>query len=133
MKLSTKGKEILRQLRAARPSNQKPNARSKPSLKPPMSIYLLKAESLQRYKIGVSRWPNERHQQIQTMSPLLLTMVFRKKMEAEKATVVEHYFHEIFAEKRLHGEWFDLDLRDLETIATTLNLEILMFDKEKTI
>lgn len=69
-------------------------------------IYLMLAEGVSRYKIGLSKKPKERHSTISKQSPFPVSVVACYKvadmLDAEK------YWHQKFDSQRVHGEWFEL-------------------------
>ncbi|MDJ0579368.1 GIY-YIG nuclease family protein [Crocosphaera sp.] len=69
-------------------------------------IYLIQAEGTEKYKIGRSQNPHQRLQYLQTSSPILLKLVFTQW--TINCFALEKALHEIYKEKRLHGEWFHL-------------------------
>ncbi|KFC62759.1 T5orf172 domain protein [Devosia sp. LC5] len=64
-------------------------------------------------KIGISDKPHKRLKQVQTGSPHKLTLAFTFRVwERSWASFSEASFHASHREKRMHGEWFDMDARD---------------------
>ena len=70
-------------------------------------VYLMLAEGVGRYKIGLSKKPKERHSTISKQSPFPVSVIACYKvedmLEAEKA------WHQKFSGQRVYGEWFELD------------------------
>lgn len=75
-------------------------------------VYLIQSGPL--YKIGVSVNPKSRLMSLSTASPNPLRLVWSKKYD--DAYAVEKELHDQFNSKRINGEWFRLDEKDVETI-----------------
>lgn len=77
-------------------------------------IYCLH-DQLGHYKLGLTKHLNNRIKQLSTQPPFELSLEFSFKVLF--ARDYEASLHRRYAEKRLHGEWFDLtpdDLRDIK-------------------
>lgn len=70
-------------------------------------IYILKADGHNWFKIGVSKDPSDRFKILKTLPPfgVYSCRIFR----CENAYRLESVLHNIFADKRINGEWFELD------------------------
>lgn len=66
-------------------------------------VYVLKAEGVAHYKIGVASDVTARVAQVQAASPLPLKIV--ACIEGRPRTV-EQWIHKVLWRHRLHGEWF---------------------------
>ena len=76
-------------------------------------MYLLECNGL--YKIGVTtRSMKNRIKDLQTGNPYIISLVFHKA--CINYIDMEKYFHNKFADKRLVGEWFALDKKDIEYV-----------------
>lgn len=75
------------------------------------NLYLMKDGHTGLHKIGRSVNPSTRERTLQAQVPLL-EMVW----SCEAMLTDESILHEIFANKRVRGEWFDLSLEDIEYI-----------------
>ncbi len=62
-------------------------------------------------KIGFARDPFSRIAGFQTASPYRIVVHERWEIGASSSKYEKH-LHEIFSDKRLNGEWFDLDPED---------------------
>lgn len=78
-------------------------------------IYILKSSS-GHYKIGRTKYLQNRLSQLQTGSPISLKFVHSIKTQDMKA--LESELHHRFASKRVRGEWFNLSPEDVEYIKT---------------
>src|SRR5690606_36217138 len=75
-----------------------------------MWIYLIKCDEDSLYKVGKSKNPNKRVNQLQTGNPDKIRIVHQFK--TENAGKVEKYFHNRYNHCKKEGEWFDLDLKE---------------------
>lgn len=82
-----------------------------PKLPKPGYIYLLHGEGTAWYKIGISVQPTARRHSLGTNSPFPINTV--SCYDVEDMLGVEAWWHETFAHKRKHGEWFELDEYDI--------------------
>ena len=69
-------------------------------------VYLMLAEGVDRYKIGLSRKPKERYSTISKQSPFPVSVIACYKVD--DMIEAEKNWHQKFAEQRVHGEWFEL-------------------------
>lgn len=77
------------------------------------TLYVLKCQNV--YKIGITTTTvKSRLQSLQTGNAYKITRYWSKK--CSNYVQMEKYFHRKFAKKRLCGEWFALDDKDLEFI-----------------
>jgi len=67
------------------------------------------------YKIGKSQDPKTRFRQINSGSPVECYFVYHEKYD-EDVKDLEKEYHNMFADKRIRGEWFDLTEDDLHKI-----------------
>jgi hypothetical protein len=64
-------------------------------------------------KVGISSNPDDRFGSLQTGSPVRLRLVEVYWFESRaEAAAMERQFHESYAARRLHGEWFDVQIDD---------------------
>lgn len=71
-------------------------------------VYLMRNNVNGRHKIGKSIDPNYREKTLQSQEPDVTLLFF-----CSEDIVSEKYLQEMFAEKRVRGEWFDLDANDI--------------------
>ena len=64
-------------------------------------------------KIGKTNDLERRFRNIQAMSPKVLEVRYRILVDPRDVFETERYFHKLFRGKRKHGEWFDLDDKDI--------------------
>lgn len=71
-----------------------------------MEVYLIKQQNTNLYKIGISKDPKVRLNQLQTANPetLELVFVFKTKYDFQ----LENYVHRKFSDANVQLEWFEL-------------------------
>lgn len=92
-------------------------------------VYLFYNPDNKLYKIGITNNVVERRRTIKNQSGSNIQLVGFIELEVnldESSEYLERYLHKWFKEKRVRGEWFSLDLRDL------VSLRQLMFAIEGT-
>lgn len=72
------------------------------------------------YKIGISNKPQYREKTLQSEKPSIVIIISKKFPVRKIAESIEKALHETYSEKRLRGEWFELNLKDVEHIIETL-------------
>ena len=80
--------------------------------------YLYVAKMGEYYKIGISKNPTQRLKKF-TQLPFMLKTILCECVPNYQE--VEKELHEIFNQKRLQGEWFALEEKDIEFIKNYLN------------
>ena len=76
-------------------------------------IYVIKCNEF--YKIGKANNVEKRLKSLQTANPYTLDVIIVKK--AKNSYTMETFFHNLFSDKRIHGEWFKLEDSDLSFIS----------------
>lgn len=76
------------------------------------SIYIM--ECAGKYKIGLSRDVERRRKQLDNR-PFKTTIIYKSPV-MEEVYDLEAALHDIYKEKNIKGEWFDLSQTDIETI-----------------
>ena len=84
-------------------------------------VYLMHDTSNDYYKIGISNNPSYRERTLQSEKPTIEVIISKKFPVRKIAESIEKALHETFSEKRLRGEWFELDLIDVGHIKETLS------------
>lgn len=82
-------------------------------------LYVIYNFTTQLFKIGISKNPYNRIRQLRTQSGCKLHMYFNIAFECnydEHNKIAEEYLHKYFSSKRVSGEWFLLNSRDLVKI-----------------
>lgn len=83
-------------------------------------VYLMQDLSTSYYKIGLSKTPEYRERTLQSEKPTI-RMICHKKLPSRKiAEAFERALHNAFADKRIRGEWFNLDENDVVQIEESL-------------
>lgn len=83
-------------------------------------------------KVGMSDSPQSRLASLQTGSAVKLNLLFaRKARDRDHALYHENMFHEVYAEHRMAGEWFDLPADEaIEGVETSFEIEIWHLEEE---
>lgn len=74
-------------------------------------IYLMLNKRNRFVKVGVSNNPTFREQTLQSEEPEI-ELIFKQETRA----YVERFLHHVLKEKRVRGEWFELDQKDIESV-----------------
>lgn len=82
----------------------------------PGYVYLIESvgDPNQNYKIGISKTPKERFDNLKNQSPYPQRVV--KCIQCSNMINMENVFHSIYASKRRHGEWFKLSKSELKQV-----------------
>ena len=83
-------------------------------------VYLMIDTSNGYYKIGISNKPGYREKTLQSEKPTIELICSKKFQIRQIAQGFEKSLHETFANKRLRGEWFELDEIDVEHLINAL-------------
>lgn len=89
-------------------------------------VYILEGE--ESYKIGRSKDPWKRQNQIGIKLPFEVELIYTTYSLHHKE--LEKSLHERFNDKRLNGEWFDLEDEDIEFIKTVTSSRFDQKEKE---
>lgn len=93
--------------------------------------YLLQAENLYRFKIGCAINFEKRLKELQTASPVKLNLIAKKK--SNDMYLEEKTWHSLFKNKRVIGEWFDLDYKEIVKITKNWKTDIGMHFSDRTV
>lgn len=77
-------------------------------------IYLIGNIENGIYKIGISEKPRERYKAFKNKLPFEVKIIHQ--IPVDNMIKAEKRLHTYFSEKRTHGEWFQLDEKDLEFV-----------------
>ena len=83
-------------------------------------VYLMHDTTNGFYKIGISNNPEYRERTLQSEKPTIELIQAKQYPSRSIAEAIESSLHKVFAEKRIRGEWFTLDERDVDKIKRTL-------------
>ncbi len=83
-------------------------------------VYLMHDLSNGYYKIGISNNPEYRERTLQSEKPTIEMIKSKRFPTRGIAESIEKALHVNYSEKRLRGEWFELDIIDVENIKETL-------------
>lgn len=84
-------------------------------------VYLMKDESNGYHKIGISNKPEYRERTLQSEKPTIVLLCAKKFPSRIIAEAIEAALHKTYGDKRLRGEWFELDSKDVVDIMATLS------------
>ena len=84
-------------------------------------VYLMKDESNGYYKIGISNKPEYRERTLQSEKPTIVLLCAKEYPTRIIAEAIEAALHKAYGEKRLRGEWFALDEKDVLNVIKTLS------------
>lgn len=83
-------------------------------------LYLMKDFANGFYKIGISNNPEYRERTLQSEKPTIEMIASKRYPTRPIAESIEKALHGAYSDKRLRGEWFELDVIDVENIRETL-------------
>lgn len=102
--------------------NQRDNQKETASLKDSSCfVYLMKDETNGYHKIGISNKPEYRERTLQSEKPTIVLLCAKEFPTRIIAEAIESALHKAFEGKRLRGEWFALDEKDVLDITRTLS------------
>lgn len=78
---------------------------------PARHVYLMVDNQTKKYKIGKSKTPEFRERTLQSEKPDIELL-----FSCHESIISEKRLHEMYAHKRIRGEWFDLDKKDISNI-----------------
>lgn len=91
---------------------QMSNWKSTPKEKPKGHIYIMECGG--KYKIGVSKDIERRRKQLDN-KPFPVTIIYKSPL-IKNVYDIEKEIHSVYDEKRIAGEWFELNNNDIEAI-----------------
>lgn len=83
-------------------------------------VYLMHDTANGYYKIGISNKPQYREKTLQSEKPTIELITAKKFPVRKIAESIEKSLHSVYAEKRLRGEWFELNEIDVENVIESL-------------
>lgn len=83
-------------------------------------VYLMHDTTNGYYKIGISNKPYYREKTLQSEKPTIELIASKKFPVRKIAESIEKSLHSVYDNKRLRGEWFELDEKDVEHIIESL-------------
>lgn len=83
-------------------------------------VYLMHDTTNGYYKIGISNKPYYRERTLQSEKPTIELIISKKFPIRRIAESIEKSLHSSYDDKRLRGEWFELDERDVKHIIESL-------------
>lgn len=82
--------------------------------------YLMRDNSTGCYKIGISKKPEYRERTLQSEKPSIEMLCAKPYPNKKLAHAIEQALHKVYADKRVRGEWFRLDVTDIKQIRQML-------------
>ena len=83
-------------------------------------VYLMHDTANGYYKIGISNKPYYREKTLQSEKPTIELIASKKFPVRKIAESIEKSLHSVYDDKRLRGEWFELDENDVKNIIESL-------------
>lgn len=83
-------------------------------------VYLMVDTTNNFHKIGISNNPKYREHTLQSDKPTIELLYAKEYPSRTIAEAFEAALHRVYANKRIRGEWFNLDAYDIEEIKQTL-------------
>jgi hypothetical protein len=84
-------------------------------------VYLMIDTINHYHKIGISNKPTWREKTLQSEKPTIELLASKRFINRKIASSFEKALHETYSHKRIRGEWFNLDLNEVNEIVKTLN------------
>lgn len=84
-------------------------------------VYLMKDLRNGLYKIGISKKPSYREKTLQSEQPSIESLGFKQFPSRKFALAFEKALHETYSKNRIRGEWFKLDVADVNQIVEMLS------------
>jgi hypothetical protein len=73
------------------------------------------------HKIGISNSPEYREKTLQSEKPTIELICSKSFLNRKMCLTIEQSLHKTFESKRLRGEWFKLDDKDVEDVKKVLS------------
>lgn len=83
-------------------------------------VYLMVDTINSFHKIGISNKPHYREKTLQSEKPTIELICSKEFPSRTIAESIEKALHEAFSSKRIRGEWFDLNIKEIDEIKKTL-------------
>ena len=84
-------------------------------------VYLMCDTTNGYFKIGLSNNPEYREKTLQSEKPTIEKICAKSYPNRSIASAIESALHKAYENKRIRGEWFQLDTNDVESIIATLS------------
>lgn len=84
-------------------------------------VYLMHDLKNNFYKIGISNSPAYREKTLQSEKPTIVLIRSKRFPKRKIAEILEKTLHNSYINKRIRGEWFALDMEDVNDISQILN------------
>lgn len=83
-------------------------------------VYLMHDTINGFYKIGISNQPEWREKTLQSEKPTIELLAAKKFIKRKIAAAFEKALHDVYAQKRIRGEWFQLSPDDVSDMTAAL-------------
>lgn len=87
----------------------------------PCYVYLMKDTINGYHKIGISNNPRYRERTLQSEKPTIELLCAKQYPSRNIAEAIEFALHKAFGDKRMRGEWFNLNAQDVIDLKITLS------------
>ena len=84
-------------------------------------VYLMIDTTNSYHKIGISNSPEYREKTLQSEKPTIELICSKSFLNRKMCLTIEQSLHKTFESKRLRGEWFKLDDKDVEDVKKVLS------------
>lgn len=106
--------EIFKIIDAQSQQNQKQN-------EDPCYVYLMVDTTNNYYKIGISSNPDYREKTLQSEKPTIEMVASKSYPNRKIASTIEKAFHNAYKASNIRGEWFNLNVSEIQNIVNILN------------
>ena len=113
-------REFNKAVRDNIPEEQREETKAENKEKASCYVYLMIDTTNNFHKIGISNNPRYREHTLQSDKPTIELICAKEYPSRAIAEAIESALHNVFANKRIRGEWFNLDASDVEKIKQTL-------------
>ena len=80
------------------------------------NLYLMHDSTNNYYKIGISNSPEYREKTLQSEKPTIVLLCSKSFPKRKIAEILEKTLHDAYSNKRIRGEWFNLNEEDVKDI-----------------
>lgn len=84
-------------------------------------VYIMRNNRNGYSKIGISNKPEYREKTLQSEEPDVILLASKELPSRKLARAIEKALHETYSIRRVRGEWFDLNEKEMSDIMSSLN------------
>ena len=92
-------------------------------------VYFMRSSATRLIKIGCTTNIDSRRKSLQSQHKCKLEIIFT--YESDDIYVYEHWFHDFFSARNVHGEWFNLSDKDLSAVNWRVNRDAFKRGQEE--